>query len=80
MFPAMEWAVTAAHWFIERVKSPIPLLRCDFFQKGIPADAKTMVVIPVIWSSIAEVKELAERLELHYLANRDANLHFWIIG
>lgn len=79
LFPVMEWAVTSAHWFIERAKSPIPLLRFDF-SKGIPADAKTMVVIPVIWSSVSEVKELAERLELHYLANRDSNLHFGLLG
>ncbi|SMQ61055.1 Cellobiose phosphorylase [Bacillus sp. OV166] len=79
LFPVTEWAVTSAHWFIERVKGPVPLLRFDF-SKGISADAKTMVVIPVIWSSIAEVKELAERLELHYLANRDSNLHFGLLG
>jgi len=29
-FPAMEWSITAAHWFIERVKRPVPLLRYDF--------------------------------------------------
>ena len=79
LFPAMEWAVTSAHWFIERVKDSVPLLRFDF-SKGIPADAKTMVVIPIIWSTVAEVKELAERLELHYLANRDSNLHFGLLG
>ncbi|MFB5196926.1 GH36-type glycosyl hydrolase domain-containing protein [Neobacillus sp. KR4-4] len=79
LFPVSEWAVTSAHWFIERVKSPVPLLRFDF-SKGISADAKTMVVIPVIWSSITEVKELTDRLELHYLANRDSNLHFALLG
>ncbi|MFP5108616.1 GH36-type glycosyl hydrolase domain-containing protein [Neobacillus sp. C211] len=79
LFPATEWAVTSAHWFIERVKGPVPLLRFDF-SKGISDDAKTMVVIPVIWTSITEVKELADRLELHYLANRDSNLHFGLLG
>lgn len=77
--PAMEWAVTAVHWFIERVKRPIPLLRYDF-SKGIPKEAATMVAIPVIWSSQEEVEETAEQLELHYLANRDKNLHFAILS
>lgn len=77
--PAMEWAVTAVHWLIERVKHPIPLLRYDF-SKGIPKEAATMVVIPVIWSTKEEIAEITERLELHYLANRDSNLHFAILS
>lgn len=77
--PAMEWAVTAVHWFIERVRRPIPLLRYDF-SRGIPKEAATMVVIPVIWSTKEEISEIAERLELHYLANRDSNLHYAILS
>ncbi|WML44711.1 GH36-type glycosyl hydrolase domain-containing protein [Neobacillus sp. PS3-40] len=79
VMPAMEWAVTITHWLIERVKSPVPLLRYDF-SKGIPAEAQTMVVIPVIWSTIEDVIELTDRLELHYLANRDPNIHFALLG
>ncbi|CAM4169618.1 glycosyl transferase family 36 [Paenibacillus alkaliterrae] len=77
--PASEWAITAAHWFIERVRRPVRLLRYDF-SSGIPSEASTMVVMPVIWSSVGEVKALTERLELHYLANRDPNLHFAILS
>lgn len=79
LIPALEWAVTATHWLIERVKHPMPLLRFDF-SKGIPEDAKTMVVIPVIWSSLEEVREVIDRLELHYLANRDPHIHFAVLG
>ncbi|MDR3588032.1 MAG: glucoamylase family protein [Negativicutes bacterium] len=77
--PASEWAVTALHWLIECVRPPRPLLRYDF-SRGIPPEAVTMVVIPVIWSTVKEVQELADRLELHYLANRDANIHFALLG
>jgi cellobiose phosphorylase len=77
--PSLEWAISAAHWMIERVKKPIPLLRFNF-SKGVPKDAATMVVIPVIWSSREEVEEITDRLELHYLANRDENIHFAILG
>ena len=79
LFPALEWGVAFTHWIIERTIKPVPLLRLDF-SKGIPADAKTAVVIPIIWSTAEEVKDYAERLELHYLANRDANLHFALLG
>ncbi|SER82231.1 GH36-type glycosyl hydrolase domain-containing protein [Salipaludibacillus aurantiacus] len=79
LLPASEWAVTAAHWMIERVTRPMPLLRYDL-SEGVPEDAKTMVVIPVIWSQPEEVEKLSERLELHYLANKDSNIHFALLG
>jgi cyclic beta-1,2-glucan synthetase len=79
LLPASEWGVAAAHWLIECGRKPLPLLRYDF-AGGIPDDAATMVVIPVIWSTPDEVHELADRLELHYLANRERNLYFALLG
>lgn len=77
--PVSEWAVTATHWIIECTRRPQPLLRYDFSHE-IPAEATTMVVIPVIWSTAEQVQEMADRLELHYLANRDPNIHFALLG
>jgi cyclic beta-1,2-glucan synthetase len=77
--PTSEWVITAAHWLIGCVRQPRPLLRFDF-SRGVPAEATTMVVIPVIWSTVKEVQELADRLELHYLANRYSNIHFALLG
>ncbi|TVY07452.1 GH36-type glycosyl hydrolase domain-containing protein [Paenibacillus cremeus] len=79
LWPASEFGVTAVHWVIERTVRPTRLLRYDF-SKGVPEDAATMVVIPVIWSQLGAVKETAERLELHYLANRDPHIHFAILS
>ncbi len=79
LFPASEWAVTGLHWLIEFSMPPRMLLRYDF-SHGIPEEAATMVVIPTIWSTAKEVKELTDRLELHYLANRDPNIHFALLG
>lgn len=77
--PASDLAVTALHWLIERVKEPTRLLRYDF-SKGVPEEASTMVVIPVIWSRVDEVKTIADRLELHYLVNRDPHIHYAILS
>ncbi|OPA74262.1 glycosyl transferase family 36 [Paenibacillus selenitireducens] len=77
--PVSEWVMTGLHFAIERTCQPRPLLRYDF-SNGVPHDASTMVVIPTIWSSIEEVRELADRLEIHYLANRDANIHYALLG
>nr|WP_313789036.1 hypothetical protein [Paenibacillus larvae] len=79
LLPVSEWAVTGIHWMIECTSRPQPLLRYDFSHE-IPAEATTMVVIPVIWSSVEQVREMADRLELHYLANRHSNLHFALLG
>lgn len=79
LLPASEWAVTAAHRLVECARRPRPLLRYDF-SGGVPPEAATMVVIPVIWSTVKEVHEITARLELHYLANRDPNIHFAILG
>lgn len=77
--PASEWAVQIVHQSICAYCRSRPLLRYDY-ASGIPDDAATMVVMPVIWSSPAQVRESAERLELHYLANRDPNIHFALLG
>lgn len=79
LMPAGEFAVAAVHWLIERVKRPTRLLRYDF-SAGVPEEAETMVVIPVIWSRAEEARATAERLELHYLANRDPRIHFAILS
>lgn len=78
-FPALEWATTWTHGLIECCKRPTPLLRYDF-SKGIAPEAMTMVVIPVIWSSIQDVEEMANRLELHYLVGNDPNIQYALLG
>ncbi|MFS0840351.1 GH36-type glycosyl hydrolase domain-containing protein [Paenibacillus sp. 1P03SA] len=79
LLPVSEWGMTWLHFGIERICRPRPLLRYDF-SAGVPAEAATMVVIPAIWSSPDEVAELADRLEVHYLANRDPNIHYALLG
>ncbi|GMA49823.1 hypothetical protein GCM10025857_11800 [Alicyclobacillus contaminans] len=77
--PVSEWAVTVAHSWIEHRCRPTPLLRYDFSEE-LPDDAKTLVVVPVLWSSIAEVDEVMETLRVHYLANRQRNIHFAVLS
>ncbi|MFC4810410.1 GH36-type glycosyl hydrolase domain-containing protein [Paenibacillus sp. GCM10023250] len=79
LFPVSEWVTTGLHFGIERLFRTRPLLRYDF-SSGVPAEASTMVIIPAIWSTAEEVEELADRLEIHYLANRDRNVHFALLG
>ncbi len=79
VWPVSEWVLASVHYGIEKLCRPKPLLRLDFSGE-IPKEASTMVVIPAIWSSASEIHELADQLEIHYLANRKANLHFALLG
>lgn len=79
ILPVSEWVVAIMHELICLSCRPIKLLRYDFSEK-LPEDAKTMVVMPIIWSSIAEVDDVIDRLHVHYLANRQENIYFGILA
>ncbi|HEX2612978.1 MAG TPA: glucoamylase family protein, partial [Fibrobacteria bacterium] len=57
---------------------PVLLPRLDY-AAGIPPESRTMVVVPAMLTSDEAVDGLVERLEIHYLANRDAGLHFALL-
>lgn len=46
----------------------------------IPDSARTFIVMPVIISSAKQGEEYLERLEKHYLANRQKNLYFALLA
>jgi cyclic beta-1,2-glucan synthetase len=47
---------------------------------GTPEHAQTFVVIPTILTSEETAHDLLERMEVHYLANRDENIYFALLG
>ncbi|MCY7423270.1 MAG: cyclic beta 1-2 glucan synthetase [Chitinophagaceae bacterium] len=73
-----RFAVSLVNWVSTILLKPILLSRMDF-SKGIPAEAKTMVVIPTLITSIETINDLLEGLEVRFLANRDANLYFGLL-
>jgi cyclic beta-1,2-glucan synthetase len=77
--PVSEWVITILHAAIGQCCRSMPLLRYDF-SKELPKDAATMVVMPIIWSSVDEVDDVSDRLLVHYLANRQENIYFGILA
>ncbi|MEJ7610518.1 MAG: glucoamylase family protein, partial [Ferruginibacter sp.] len=71
-------AVSLVNWVSTILAGPSLLPRMDY-SKGIPDDAKTMVVIPTMITGMAGLDELTEGLEVRYLANREANLYFALL-
>jgi hypothetical protein len=55
------------------------LPRLDF-SKGIPVEARTLVVVPTLLGDEAGVDALVEGLEVRYLANRGSHLYFGLLG
>jgi len=70
-------------WLVDRAAlaliGPRPLPRMDF-RKGIPAESRTLVVVPCLLGSVEEARTLADQLELRYLANRNSGLGFALLS
>jgi cyclic beta-1,2-glucan synthetase len=73
-----QLAVGIVNWLATRLVTPHALPRMDY-SEGIAAKARTLVVIPTMISSTRDVEELVEALEVRFLANRDAHLHFALL-
>jgi cyclic beta-1,2-glucan synthetase len=41
---------------------------------------RTMVVVPTLLTTREEIEEQIERLEVHYLANKDGDLYFTLLS
>ena len=73
-----QLAVTIVNWIATLLVTPHPLPRMDF-SAGIPAEARTLVIVPTMLTSAANVEDLVEALEVRFLANRDTHLHFGLL-
>ncbi|MGB2696084.1 MAG: carbohydrate-binding protein, partial [Dehalococcoidia bacterium] len=79
LLPASELAVVLVQRLAAHVVMPRRLPRLDF-QAGVPEDARTMVVIPTLLTSVSGVAELLEHVEVLALGNVDPRIHFAILG
>ena len=75
---ASHLAVALVNWLATLLATPHPLPRMDF-SKGIPADLRTLVVIPTLLTNTQNIGDLIESLEVRFLANRDDHLHFGLL-
>ncbi|EFK94926.1 glycosyltransferase 36 [sediment metagenome] len=78
LLASSQLAVALVNWLATLLTSPHPLPRMDL-SAGIPADSRALVVVPTMLTSARSVEHLVEALEVRFLANRDANLHFALL-
>ena len=77
--PAMDAAVALVNRAVTTVIGPntIPALE---LHDGVLASLRTMVVMPTMLTTHAEIDEQIERLEVHYLASPDGELYFALLS
>ena len=78
LLPAAESAVAIVNQLVALFVEPMALPKMDF-SAGIPAACKTLVVVPTLLTSRAQMKRAVRDLEVRFLGNRDANLHFALL-
>jgi len=77
--PASDLAIALLNRWVTSVLPPRVMPRLEL-RDGVPSTSRTMVVVPSLLTDLAEVDELIERLEVHYLANPDGDLHFALLS
>ena len=75
LFPLGELAIQIVNALVISLLPPDLLPKLDF-RKGIPPEHATLVVVPMMLTSLEVVHREVERLEVRYLANREENLFF----
>ncbi|HEX5632844.1 MAG TPA: hypothetical protein VFX50_06430, partial [Gemmatimonadales bacterium] len=79
LVPASELAIAIVQRTAARLLPPRRLPRLEL-QEGVPEAARTMVVIPTLFTSVEGVHELIEHLEILALGNSDPHVHYAILG
>jgi cyclic beta-1,2-glucan synthetase len=78
LIPVSDVAVTCVQRLVHRLIAPKRLQRLDF-SEGLPAHARTMVIVPTMLASVAGVDALLEHLEVLALGNMDRYVHFALL-
>ncbi len=78
VFTCCHLAVGLVNYLATQLVRPHSLPRLNF-RKGIPAEHRTLVVVPVLLGNEKSVGKLLRALETHYLNNRGANIHFGLL-
>jgi cyclic beta-1,2-glucan synthetase len=77
--PASDLAVSLVNRGVAALLGPRSLPRLELTD-GVPSDLRTLVVVPTLLGSVADVEERVAGLEIHYLANPDGDLRFALLS
>jgi len=75
---ASQLAISVVNFFATLLVKPNLLPRMDY-SAGIPQSSITLVVIPAMLTTVTEIENLVEALEVRFLANRKEHIHFGLL-
>src|SRR5262245_12563655 len=75
LFPAAELAIALTNRGVTERLRPAPLAKLAL-RDGVPANLRTLVVVPTLLTSEADARAQIDQLEIHYLANPDDEMRF----
>jgi cyclic beta-1,2-glucan synthetase len=76
--PAVGIAVPAVNWIVTQLLPPRPLPRLDF-EQGIPPECRTVVAVPTLLTSRADVEAMLRQLEVNHQGNADPEIRFALL-
>jgi len=79
LIPLLSVTGGAVNFATSLLIPPRQLPKLDF-AAGIPADQRSVVVVPMLLSSVEEIAENLKTLEQNFLGNSDARLHFALLS
>ena len=77
--PAADIAVALVNQLVTLLLPPDRLPRMSY-RLGVPAEHRCAVVVPILLATVESVEEALEHLEVQFLANRDAEIRFALLG
>jgi cyclic beta-1,2-glucan synthetase len=78
LLPASQGGVDLINSTVSALLHAEALPKLDF-SKGIPDNARALVIVPTLLLNEPQVRDLFEELEARYLSNEDPNLHFGLL-
>lgn len=79
IIPMSEIVIQTIQYILGKMVKPKLIPKMDL-KDGINKENATFVVIPTIIKSKEKVKELFQKMEVYYLANKTKNLYFAVLG
>ncbi|HPS01286.1 MAG TPA: glucoamylase family protein, partial [Candidatus Sumerlaeota bacterium] len=76
LIPVSQISLEIMNYLVMLLFPPRSLPKMDFRVLGIPDACRTLVVVPMMLVDVETIKGEAEKLEIRYLANKEANLLF----
>ncbi len=79
LIPAVDLAVAIVNHLVTRGFRARLLPALDL-RDGVPASLRTLVAVPMLLTTIKDIETQIERLEIHYLASPEGDLHFALLS